>query len=196
MPDAADRSWTRTRRGPRRPRELQWTAVSPYPAVDVFADGADLDSIDVCYEPADPGFTTNPTLLRKAGVTDYEGFARDCSRSFPTADLLRGVRRRGRRDRAPGPQDRRLGPQRLREAADHHDTGIARLRSPRTWPVTGVKLNVTALMTAEQVAESPALADGPDCSSRFSPAGRRHRPRPDPDHARVARGLAPDSNCG
>jgi len=45
--------------------------------VKVFADGADLDSILKLYaNPMVQGFTTNPTLMRKAGVKDYEDFAR------------------------------------------------------------------------------------------------------------------------
>ena len=46
-------------------------------APEVFADGADLPTlIRLAGEPRVSGFTTNPTLLRKAGVTDYESFAR------------------------------------------------------------------------------------------------------------------------
>jgi transaldolase len=45
--------------------------------VKVFADGADLGSIlELAENPLISGFTTNPTLMRKAGVDDYEGFAR------------------------------------------------------------------------------------------------------------------------
>ena len=45
--------------------------------VKIFADGADLDSIrKLAVNPLIKGFTTNPTLMRKAGVTDYEAFAR------------------------------------------------------------------------------------------------------------------------
>src|SRR3954469_15767281 len=44
----------------------------------VFADGADLDGIlKLAQDPIIKGFTTNPTLMWKAGLTDYEGFARD-----------------------------------------------------------------------------------------------------------------------
>jgi transaldolase len=46
--------------------------------VKVFADGADLDGIrELCADPLIQGFTTNPTLMRKAGVTDYQRFARE-----------------------------------------------------------------------------------------------------------------------
>ena len=43
----------------------------------IFADGADLESIiALADDPLISGFTTNPTLMRKAGVDDYEAFAR------------------------------------------------------------------------------------------------------------------------
>lgn len=43
----------------------------------LFADGADLDSIvDLLADPRVAGFTTNPTLMRQAGLVDYESFAR------------------------------------------------------------------------------------------------------------------------
>jgi transaldolase len=46
--------------------------------VQVFADGADKASMLELYrQPYIKGFTTNPTLMRKAGVTDYERFARE-----------------------------------------------------------------------------------------------------------------------
>lgn len=44
--------------------------------VQIFADGADIASMLELYrQPYIKGFTTNPTLMRKAGVTDYERFA-------------------------------------------------------------------------------------------------------------------------
>lgn len=43
----------------------------------IFADGADLDGIlTLAADPRIQGFTTNPTLMRKAGLTDYAEFAR------------------------------------------------------------------------------------------------------------------------
>ena len=45
--------------------------------VKIFADGADLGGILKLYKnPLIKGFTTNPTLMRKAGIDDYEAFAR------------------------------------------------------------------------------------------------------------------------
>ncbi len=52
--------------------------------VKVFADGADKDSMLELYrKPYIQGFTTNPTLMRKAGITDYQAFALDILQSIP-----------------------------------------------------------------------------------------------------------------
>jgi transaldolase len=52
--------------------------------VQVFADGADQASMLELYrQPYIKGFTTNPTLMRKAGVTDYERFAREILERIP-----------------------------------------------------------------------------------------------------------------
>ena len=52
--------------------------------VKVFADGADkARMLELYANPAVTGFTTNPTLMRQAGVTDYEGFAHDILRAIP-----------------------------------------------------------------------------------------------------------------
>ena len=46
--------------------------------VKIFADGADLDGIrTLAQNPLIKGFTTNPTLMRKAGISDYAAFAKD-----------------------------------------------------------------------------------------------------------------------
>lgn len=52
--------------------------------IKLFADGADLTSILSLYRnPRIQGFTTNPTLMRKAGILDYEAFARNLLRAVP-----------------------------------------------------------------------------------------------------------------
>jgi transaldolase len=46
--------------------------------IKIFADGADREGIASLYaKPYIKGLTTNPTLMRKAGVTDYEKYARE-----------------------------------------------------------------------------------------------------------------------
>jgi transaldolase len=45
--------------------------------IKIFADGADIDAIlELAKNPQIAGFTTNPTLMRQSGVSDYEGFVR------------------------------------------------------------------------------------------------------------------------
>src|SRR6266536_2810088 len=52
--------------------------------VKLFADGADREGIlELSANPLIQGFTTNPTLMRKAGVEDYEWFARDILQTVP-----------------------------------------------------------------------------------------------------------------
>lgn len=46
--------------------------------IKIFADGADkLSMVELAKNPVIKGFTTNPTLMRKAGVADYAGFAKE-----------------------------------------------------------------------------------------------------------------------
>jgi Transaldolase len=119
------------------------------------------------------GFTTNPTLMRKAGIRNYEEFARDILQSIP---------------------DRPIS---LEVFADEFDDMERQARTIATWgknvyvklPVTntrrepalnlirkltnaGIKLNITALLTLAQVRDvTGALAGGaPACVSVF--AGR------------------------
>lgn len=52
--------------------------------VKIFADGADLKSMRaLAADPRIKGFTTNPSLMRKAGVEDYEAFAREVLKAIP-----------------------------------------------------------------------------------------------------------------
>ena len=45
--------------------------------VKIFADGADKPAMLEMYKnPLVAGFTTNPSLMRKAGISDYQAFAR------------------------------------------------------------------------------------------------------------------------
>jgi transaldolase len=52
--------------------------------VQIFADGADkAGMLEMYAKPYISGFTTNPTLMRKAGITEYEFFARDILAAIP-----------------------------------------------------------------------------------------------------------------
>lgn len=52
--------------------------------VQIFADGADLAGmVEMASKPFIAGLTTNPTLMRKAGITDYRAFAKDVLEAIP-----------------------------------------------------------------------------------------------------------------
>jgi transaldolase len=134
--------------------------------IKLFADGADFDGIMKMYaNPLIKGFTTNPTLMRKAGISDYEAFARK---------LLAAITDR---------------PVSLEVFADDFDAMEKQAKAIASWgknvnvkiPVTntkrefsgplirklsaaGVVLNVTALLTLEQVKEVT------ECLSKDIPA--------------------------
>jgi transaldolase len=142
--------------------------------VKIFADGADLAGmLELYHNPLIKGFTTNPTLMRRAGVTQYERFARqvlevvtDRPISFEIfSDELDGMERQARAIAAWG-------------ANVYVKIPVTTTRGESTAPVLrrlaadGLKTNVTALMTLEQVRDVAAcLAGGPpSCISVF--AGR------------------------
>src|SRR3954465_146295 len=52
--------------------------------VKIFADGADKTGmLEMARKPWIAGLTTNPTLMRKAGITDYRAFAKDILQAIP-----------------------------------------------------------------------------------------------------------------
>jgi transaldolase len=135
--------------------------------IDIFADGADKANIlELAAHPLVKGFTTNPTLMRQAGVTDYEAFARD---------ILTKITNR---------------PISFEVFSDDFDEMYVQACKISTWgsnvyvkiPVTNTKgesavplirnlsrdrvqMNVTALFTEAQVeAVSDALKDAPPCN--------------------------------
>jgi transaldolase len=140
----------------------------------IFADGADLGVIARLAEnPLIQGFTTNPTLMRKAGVADYEAFARSALDligerpiSFEVfSDEFDDMERQARRIATWGANVYVKIPvtNTRREPAD---TLVRRLTD------AGVQVNVTALLTLEQVERiTRSLANGaPSVISIF--AGR------------------------
>lgn len=56
--------------------------------IDIYADGADIEGMKEEYAKGYvKGFTTNPTLMKKAGVTDYIAFAKEALREIPDLPL-------------------------------------------------------------------------------------------------------------
>ncbi len=123
--------------------------------IKVFADGADLDGIlELAADPMIRGFTTNPTLMRKAGVEDYEGFARkvldhvtDRPISFEVcADDFEEMRRQAKRLSSWGANVYVKIPVTNTEGVSSGPL-IADLTAD------GVHLNVTGILTLAQVRE-------------------------------------------
>jgi transaldolase len=143
-------------------------------AIKIFADGASLASMrEAARDPRIAGFTTNPTLMRKAGVADYRTFARevlaairDKPISFEVfADDTDGMRWQAREIAAWGDNVYVKVPVTNTRGAPSTDL-------IRELAADGVKLNVTAICALDQVREvAAALAGGaPSVISVF--AGR------------------------
>jgi transaldolase len=142
--------------------------------VKLFADGADKAAMLQMYaDPLIQGFTTNPTLMRKAGIVDYQAFAREVLSTIPDrpisfevfADDFAAMERQAELISSWGANVYVKIPVTNTKGASC--AGLLRRLSRR-----GVKLNVTALLALPQVREvAEALADGsPCCISVF--AGR------------------------
>jgi transaldolase len=130
--------------------------------VRLFTDGADKAQIvEMAKQPWIAGFTTNPSLLKKAGVSDYESYGRDLVAAVP---------------------DRHIS---FEVFSDDIAEMVAQARVIATWgknvyvklPVTttrgeplfdavrslsrdGIKITFTAIFTSEQVARSMEALDG------------------------------------
>jgi transaldolase len=119
----------------------------------IFADGAELNGmLELARQPHISGFTTNPTLMRKAGVTDYRRFAREVLSRIPDrpisfevfSDDLDEMERQAREISMWGEHVYVKIPVTNTKRIPTYDL-IHRLSHD------GVKVNVTALMTLEQV---------------------------------------------
>ena len=129
--------------------------------VKIFADGADLEGIiDLYRKPFIKGLTTNPTLMRKVGVTDYETFARTVLEQVRTKPISFEV------FSDDFPEMRRQAMQ-MRDWQENvfvkipvtNTRGESAVELIRDLAREGVKLNVTALLTSRQVAGVAAALD-------------------------------------
>jgi transaldolase len=142
--------------------------------VKIFADGADKAGMMEMYKnPSIRGFTTNPTLIRKAGVRDYETFAREILALIPDRPISLEVI-------ADDFSEMEDQARTISDWADNvfvkipitNTKGASSVDLVRRLSHDGIKLNVTALLTLDQVREvAGALAGGaPSAVSVF--AGR------------------------
>jgi len=131
--------------------------------VKLFADGADKQSmLEMRRRWKVKGFTTNPTLMRKAGVTDYEAFAheilaeiRDLPVSFEVfSDEFAEMKRQARKIAAWGENVYVKIP--ITNTRRESSVALVRELSKE-----GIRINVTAVLTLAQVeAVAVALAGG------------------------------------
>jgi transaldolase len=124
--------------------------------VKIFADGADLDSMIKAYrtQPFIKGFTTNPSLMRQAGVSDYEGFARKVLDAIPDRPISLEVF---------SDEFEEMRAQALKIASWGSNVyvkiPVTNTRKQSSLPLIrglaseGVKLNVTAILTLAQVRD-------------------------------------------
>jgi transaldolase len=148
--------------------------------VRIFADGADKKGMLEMYRhPHIKGFTTNPTLMRKAGVADYEAFAKDILAAIPDrsisfevfADDFDEMER----------QARRIAPWGKHVSVKIPITNTKRESSiplVRKLSQDGITLNVTAMFTLQQVQDVvDAVKGGAPCfvsifAGRIADTGR------------------------
>ena len=130
--------------------------------IKLFADGANkAEMLDLYSKPYIKGFTTNPTLMRKAGITDYEAFAHDileCITDRPIsfevfADEFEEMEQQALHIAAWGKNVYVKIP--VTNTRREPSYGLVRRLTN-----TGVKLNVTAMMTLEQVSDVTKALQG------------------------------------
>src|ERR1039458_2311142 len=130
--------------------------------VRIFADGADKTGMLEMYrKPFVKGFTTNPTLMRKAGVSDYEAFAKEIIAAIPDrsisfevfADDFKEMERQARRI-AP------WGKHVSVKIPITNTKGENAIPLVRKLSQDGIALNVTAMFTLKQVQDVVDAAKG------------------------------------
>jgi len=130
--------------------------------IKLFADGADkAGMLEMARLPYVAGFTTNPTLMRKAGVTDYKAFALDVLQAIPErpisfevlSDEFAEMERQARQIAGWGGNVYVKIP--VTNTRSEPAYGLIRRLSE-----SGIKLNVTAILTLEQVREVSAALGG------------------------------------
>jgi len=142
--------------------------------IKIFADGADVNGIETMYaKPWIKGFTTNPTLMRKAGITDYKEFALDVLRVVPDKPVSFEVF-------ADEFEEMKSQAMEIASWGSNVNVKIPVSNTKRNFSgplirwlsMAGVKLNITAVMTLDQVRDivDHLIGDTPAIISVF--AGR------------------------
>ena len=121
--------------------------------IHIYADGADKAGIlDLYAKPYIKGLTTNPSLMKKAGIKDYEAFAKDILQTVTAkpislevfSDEFSEMRRQGAKIKSWGSNV-------YVKIPITNSRGESALPLIKELAAEGVKLNVTALLTLAQV---------------------------------------------
>ena len=137
--------------------------------VKLFADGADKPGMLSLYaNPLIKGLTTNPTLMKKAGITNFEAFAKDILQTIKSKPISLEVFS----DEFPEMKRQALkiaewGQNVYVKIPITNTRGESSLPLIQELAAAGVKLNVTAILTLEQVS-GVAQALNPDVDSVVS----------------------------
>src|ERR1700755_1081553 len=140
--------------------------------VKLFTDGAEKAQIlDMAKQPWIAGFTTNPSLLKKTGVTNYAEYGRDLVRAVPDrhisfevfSDDIPEMVAQARVIAAWGKNVHVKLPVSTTRGEGLYD-------AVRSLSRDGIKINMTAIFTSEQVRRAVEALDGgaPACVSVFA----------------------------
>ena len=131
--------------------------------IKIFADGADKAGMLSMYNnPRIDGFTTNPTLMRKAGITDYMGFAKEILQTIDDkpvsfevfADEFEEMERQAR-------EIATWGSNVYVKIPVTNTKKISCVSLIKKLSAEGVQLNITAILTLDQVSDvADALKNG------------------------------------
>ncbi len=129
--------------------------------VKIFADGADLKGMVAMYaKPFVKGFTTNPTLMQKAGISDYRGFAKEVLAAIPDRPISFEVFSDDFAEMEKQAKEIASWGTNVNVKIPVTNTqGEPSYKLIQTLAKAGVPLNVTALFTLEQVRDVVAHLD-------------------------------------
>jgi transaldolase len=129
--------------------------------VKIFADGADVKGMVEMYgKPFIKGFTTNPTLMRKAGISDYRGFAKEVLAAIPDRPISFEVFSDDFSEMEKQAKEIASWGKNVNVKIPVTNTqGEPAYKLIQTLAKSGIQLNVTAVFTLEQVRDIVAHLD-------------------------------------
>jgi transaldolase len=130
--------------------------------VKIYADGADLGGMQAMYrKPWIKGFTTNPTLMRKAGIADYRRFAIDVLKAIPDRPISFEVFSDEFEEMAHQAREIAAWGRNVYVKIPVTNTrGAPSTALIRDLTAAGIKLNVTAILALDQVRDVVAALKG------------------------------------